>query len=155
MNKKKSERFHTISQKKAREIDLAEIWPLLQSYRIRVIEVIGFSREVGPYLKFYAEKGYTKHIKKLKTDPSFAAEISVIGTYAKEVRLHTGEKWLIRPFNKKRNRFIIFEILNWETLTKKKKNQVRRLLRRLSQKITTGTSNEIKRILKEEIKKMK
>lgn len=125
------------------ELHMKELWETLRSYGISGIEIIGFSKDIGPYLKYYAVQERNEFLDKLKTNPTFAAEMCVIGKHIKEFKTHQDFKGLIYPYGKGNKRFIIFELAG------RKKVKARQLLLEIVKNIDKGTAFEIKKAFKQ------
>lgn len=124
------------------ELTMGDLWEKLGSYGISGIEIIGFNRDIGPYLKYYSVQENNEFLDKLKTNPTFAAEMCVVGKHIKEFMTHQEFKGLIYPYGEGNKRFIIFELAG------RKKVKARQLLLKVAENINEGTAIEIKKAFK-------
>lgn len=124
------------------ELNMEEFWGKLGSYGISGIEIIGFNRDIGPYLKYFSVQENNEFLDKLKRNPSFVAEMCVIGKHIQEFKTNQGFKGLIYPYGRGNKRFIIFGLAG------RKKVEARKLLLKIAENIDEGTAFEIKKAFK-------
>lgn len=125
---------------------LGDVWSTLRTWSIGGIAVTNFKQELGPYLQTYASNGKTAFISKLQGDPSLTAELTVIGKHAKQCVTREGDRVLIQPYGKGRAKYVVIELQG------KEHNKAQRLLTILAENLKEGTSEEVRRIVKEEVK---